>query len=314
MKTIALSLTTLLMADSSTASAPPTMGSLAIQDAPLVGSLVLSDHTPVTNTILDGILQEIYAEEHNNKNGQSSFYWVYGNNKCADFELDSGDTPYVKKNCHIYQEGTCKSQGFTVFDGSQRGKPLGVFPCYLAGISRTLTVNYYEKASILDEILAETEAAVETFQAQKNIVALAAGDKDLSTLVAAVTEAHLVSALEGKGPFTVFAPTNEAFAKLPSGVLSKLLKPQNVGQLKSILTYHVVKGAVHAADLRDGEMVTTLEGQKLRVTINRAGDVFIDGAKVTTANVDASNGVVHIIDSVLLPPAQKWHGGLRSSW
>ena len=214
MKTIALSLTTLLMAASSTASAPPTMGSLAIQDAPLEGSLVLSDQPPVTNTILDGILQEIYAEERSNK----------------------------------------------------------------------------------------------------NIVALAAGDKDLSTLVTAVTDAHLVSALEGKGPFTVFAPTNEAFAKLPSGVLSKLLKPQNVGQLKSILTYHVVKGAVHAADLRDGEMVTTLEGQKLRVTINRAGDVFIDGAKVTTANVDASNGVVHIIDSVLLPPAQKWHGGLRSSW
>ena len=233
MKTIALSLTTLLMAASSTASTPSTMGSLAIQDAPLEESCL----SP--------------------------------NQNCGyDSECCTGICSYDK----------------------------GRKVCF-------------------DPILfAFADHAVETFQAQKNIVALAAGDKDLSTLVAAVTEAHLVSALEGKGPFTVFAPTNEAFAKLPSGVLSKLLKPQNVGQLKSILTYHVVKGAVHASDLRDGEMVTTLEGQKLRVTINRAGDVFIDGAKVTTANVDASNGVVHIIDSVLLPPAQKWHGGLRSSW
>ena len=104
MKTIALSLTTLLMAASSTASAPPTMGSLAIQDAPLEGSLVLSDQPPVTNT-------------NNQEEGQSdgqSFYWVDGQNKCANFELNSGDIPYVKKNCRIYQEGTCASQGYTV--------------------------------------------------------------------------------------------------------------------------------------------------------------------------------------------------------
>ena len=136
---------------------------------------------------------------------------------------------------------------------------------------------------------------------KNNIVGLAAGDKDLSTLVAAVMDAGLTSALEGAGPFTVFAPTNEAFAKLPAGVLQSLLKPENVGKLKSILTYHVVSGSVHEADLQNGMMVTTLEGQKLRVTVTAAG-VYINGAKVTTADVDASNGVVHIIDSVLLPP------------
>ena len=142
--------------------------------------------------------------------------------------------------------------------------------------------------------------------------AVAAGS--FNTLAAALKAGGLVDALKGDGPFTVFAPTDEAFAKLPKGTVETLLKPENKSKLVDILTYHVVKGAVHASDLRDGEMVTTLEGQKLRVTINRAGDVFIDGAKVTTANVDASNGVVHIIDSVLLPPAQKWNGGLRSSW
>ena len=189
-------------------------------------------------------------------------------------------------------------------DGSRRGATLGVFPCYLGAISRTLTVNSYEKASFLDEILAED------VDNNKDIVALAAGDADLSTLVAAVKDAGLVSALEGKGPFTVFAPTNEAFAKLPAAALKELLQPQNVGKLKAILTYHVVAGAVHAKDLRDGEMVSTLEGQKLRVTINRSG-VFIDGAKVTTADVDASNGVVHVIDSVLLPPKKVVRSAFR---
>ena len=158
---------------------------------------------------------------------------------------------------------------------------------------------------IIDSVLLPPKktASLENFMApeKKDIVALAAGDADLSTLVVAVKHAGLVSALEGKGPFTVFAPTNEAFAKLPAAALKELLQPQNVGKLKAVLTYHVVSGSVHAKDLRDGEMVTTLEGQKLRVTINRGG-VFIDGAKVTTADVDASNGVVHIIDSVLLPP------------
>ena len=102
-------------------------------------------------------------------------------------------------------------------------------------------------------------ASLEDFMApeKKDIVALAAGDADLSTLVAAVKDAGLVSALEGKGPFTVFAPTNEAFAKLPAATLKELLQPQNVGKLKAVLTYHVVAGSVHAKDLRDGEMVTT---------------------------------------------------------
>ena len=146
------------------------------------------------------------------------------------------------------------------------------------------------------------DSMAETFEAKPSIPALAVGDKDLSTLVDALKAAHLVDTLGGKGPFTVFAPTNEAFAKLPAAALKSLLEPKNVGKLTSILTYHVVSGNVHAKDLRDGEMVTTLEGAKLRVSVRKNG-VFIDGAKVTTADVDASNGVVHIIDQVLLPPA-----------
>ena len=281
----ALTLTSMLMA---TASASPAMAAASSTATPTMGQpLALQDAPSFAGTVIDEILSATARDA-------TPFYWVNGN-KCANFELNSGDIPYVKKNCRIYQEGTCASQGYTVADGSRQGATLGVFPCYLGAISRTLTVNSYEKASFLDEILAED------VDNNKDIVALAAGDADLSTLVAAVKDAGLVSALEGKGPFTVFAPTNEAFAKLPAATLKELLQPQNVGKLKAILTYHVVAGSVHAKDLRNGEMVTTLEGQKLRVTINRGG-VFIDGAKVTTADVDASNGVVHVIDSVLLPP------------
>ena len=290
----ALTLTSMLMA---TASASPAMMAASSTATPTMGQpLVLQDAPSFAGTVISDILSATARDA-------TPFYWVNGN-KCANFELNSGDIPYVKKNCRIYQEGTCASQGYTVADGSRQGAALGVFPCYLGAISRTLTVNSYEKASFLDEILAED------VDNNKDIVALAAGDADLSTLVAAVKDAGLVSALEGKGPFTVFAPTNEAFAKLPAATLKELLQPQNVGKLKAILTYHVVAGSVHAKDLRNGEMVTTLEGQKLRVTVNRAG-VFIDGAKVTTADVDASNGVVHVIDSVLLPPKKVVRSAFR---
>ena len=289
----ALTLTSMLMA---TASASPAMMAASSTATPTMGQpLVLQDAPSFAGTVIDEILAT--------SRDATPFYWVNGN-KCANFELNSGEIPYVKKNCRIYQEGTCASQGYTVADGSRRGATVGVFPCYLGAISTMKTVNYYEKASFLDEILAED------VDNNKDIVALAAGDADLSTLVAAVKDAGLVSALEGKGPFTVFAPTNEAFAKLPAAALKELLQPQNVGKLKAILTYHVVAGAVHAKDLRDGEMVSTLEGQKLRVTINRSG-VFIDGAKVTTADVDASNGVVHVIDSVLLPPKKVVRSAFR---
>ena len=134
----------------------------------------------------------------------------------------------------------------------------------------------------------------------KTIVDLAVATPDLSTLVTALKAGGLVDTLSGPGPFTVFAPTNEAFTALPAGVLANLLKPENKAQLDNVLTYHVVAGAVRAEALKDGEKIKTLQGEELTVRI-AGGDVFINSANVTTADVTASNGVVHIIDGVLLP-------------
>jgi uncharacterized surface protein with fasciclin (FAS1) repeats len=136
--------------------------------------------------------------------------------------------------------------------------------------------------------------------AEQNIVELAQATPDLSTLVTAVVAADLAETLSGDGPFTVFAPTNEAFEALPAGTLDDLLKPENKDQLTDVLTYHVVAGDVMSSDLTDGQEITTLQGDTLTVKITD-GVVTINGATVTTADVDASNGVVHIIDQVLLP-------------
>merc|ERR1711865_135723 len=134
----------------------------------------------------------------------------------------------------------------------------------------------------------------------KSIVDLAVATPDLSTLVTALKAADLVDTLSGKGPFTVFAPTNEAFAALPAGVLANLLKPENKAQLVDILTYHVAPGDVHAKDLYDMEMITTVEGKSVTARVD-GSTIFINSAKVTAADNDASNGVVHIIDAILMP-------------
>ncbi len=138
-----------------------------------------------------------------------------------------------------------------------------------------------------------------------NIVVLASSTPDLSTLVAAVKAASLVDTLSGAGPFTVFAPTNAAFAALPAGTLDTLLKPENKDQLSAILTYHVVPGKVMAKDLSDGQKITTVQGGILTVKI-ADGKVYLIDAKgnqvmVEKADVNADNGVVHIIGGVLLP-------------
>jgi len=135
---------------------------------------------------------------------------------------------------------------------------------------------------------------------KNNIVDLAVANPDLSTLVTALKAADLVDTLSGIGPFTVFAPTNEAFAALPAGVLANLLKPENKAQLVDILTYHVAPGDVHAKDLHDMEMITTVEGKSVTARV-LGSNIFINSAKVTAADNDASNGVVHIIDEVLMP-------------
>jgi len=136
------------------------------------------------------------------------------------------------------------------------------------------------------------EAAVGT------IVDVAVGAGNFTTLVAAVTAADLVETLSGPGPFTVFAPTDEAFAALPAGVLDLLLLPSNKDALAKILTYHVVSGQVMAADVTDGD-VTTVEGSTIK--LSTMGGVTVNGATVVSADVAASNGVIHAIDAVILP-------------
>jgi uncharacterized surface protein with fasciclin (FAS1) repeats len=131
-----------------------------------------------------------------------------------------------------------------------------------------------------------------------NIVAVAQGNEDFSTLVAAITAAGLGDALSGAGPFTVFAPTNAAFEALPAGLLEKLLLPENKEVLTKILTYHVVSAKVMAADVTAGD-VTTLEGSAFAVTTE--GGVKVNASNVTATDVPASNGVIHVIDAVLVP-------------
>ena len=143
-----------------------------------------------------------------------------------------------------------------------------------------------------------------TVRAQnETIVGLAVGNEDLSTLVAAVKAAGLVETLSGKGPFTVFAPTNEAFAALPAGTVENLLKPENKDQLVAVLTYHVVSGDAYAKDLSNNQKIKTVEGDDVKIKINSKG-VMVNDAKVVAADVKASNGVVHVIDHVLLPPTK----------
>jgi len=146
----------------------------------------------------------------------------------------------------------------------------------------------------------ENQEVIAPVAAAKDIVDVAIGSPDHTTLVAAVTAAGLVETLKGAGPFTVFAPTNAAFTALPAGTVDGLLKPESKEALTRILTYHVVAGAVKAADLTDGQKVKTLQGQELTVSI-KDGKVMINGANVTAADLSGTNGVVHVIDGVLMP-------------
>jgi uncharacterized surface protein with fasciclin (FAS1) repeats len=133
----------------------------------------------------------------------------------------------------------------------------------------------------------------------QNIVEIAAGNPDFSTLVAAVKAAGLVDTLSSKGPFTVFAPTNAAFAKLPAGTVESLLLPENKAKLSAILTYHVVSGKVLAADVVKLKSAKTVNGKA--VTINTTKGVKVNNANVTATDIIASNGVIHVIDTVLIP-------------
>lgn len=135
--------------------------------------------------------------------------------------------------------------------------------------------------------------------ASKDIVDTAVGAGDFETLVAAAKAADLVDTLKGDGPYTVFAPTDDAFAALPDGTVESLLKPENKDQLASILTYHVVPGKVMSGDLSNNMTATTAQGGDL--TIMTEGGVTVNGANVVSADIEASNGVIHVIDAVIIP-------------
>ena len=134
-----------------------------------------------------------------------------------------------------------------------------------------------------------------------DIVDTAMAADQFKTLTAALGAAGLVDTLKGPGPFTVFAPTDAAFAKLPAGTVETLLKPENKAQLTAILSYHVVPGSVMAADVVKLTEAKTVNGKMIKVSVDD-GNVMINDAKVTTADIAASNGVIHVIDAVILPP------------
>ncbi len=151
-----------------------------------------------------------------------------------------------------------------------------------------------------NQVQSTNDTTKSTTPITQDVVDIAIGSKDHSTLVTAVTAAGLVETLKGAGPFTVFAPTNAAFEALPKGTVETLLKPESKADLASILTYHVVPGTAKAADLKDGQKLKTVNGKELTVSV-KDGKVMIDGALVTTADLTGKNGVVHIINAVVLP-------------
>ncbi len=143
-------------------------------------------------------------------------------------------------------------------------------------------------------------SAVGRAEEKKDIVDTAVGAGSFKTLVAAVKAAGLVETLKGKGPFTVFAPTDEAFAKLPKGTVESLLKPENKEKLIAVLTYHVVAGKVMAKDVVNLTEAKTVQGSEVKITV-KDGKVMVDGANVVKTDIETSNGVIHVIDAVILP-------------
>lgn len=156
--------------------------------------------------------------------------------------------------------------------------------------------------AVVEPAAMPTEAPAPVVEPSNTIVDIAAGNPDFSTLVAAVLAADLAEALSGAGPFTVFAPTNEAFAKLPAGTLESLLLPENKQALTDILLYHVVSGSVLAADVVNLSEAETLLGKNVAIKVDM-GNVMINEANVIATDIIADNGVIHVIDSVILPPA-----------
>lgn len=149
-------------------------------------------------------------------------------------------------------------------------------------------------------VLSFTAQAGGGYAKKQDIVDIAASNSDFTTLVAAVKAAGLVDTLKSEGPFTVFAPTNEAFAKLPAGTVDSLLKPENKDKLIAILTYHVVPGKVYAKQVIGIDTAKTVQGDAIDITVAN-GSVKVDNANVIKTDIKASNGVIHVIDAVIMP-------------
>jgi len=148
------------------------------------------------------------------------------------------------------------------------------------------------------------QSGVKDDMSQKNVVQVAIGSKDHTTLVAAVKAAELVDVLSNAGPFTVFAPTNAAFDKLPAGTVDNLLKPEKKEDLTDILQYHVSVGVFKPEMLTDGEVIGQVNGGNITIT-KKDGKLMVNGTATIIASIPASNGIIHVIDGVLLPPAPK---------
>ena len=156
-------------------------------------------------------------------------------------------------------------------------------------------------AVVAATVIGMAASSANAYAADKDIVVTAVAAGQFKTLAAALTAAGLVDTLKGFGPFTVFAPTDAAFAALPAGTVDTILKPENKAKLTAILTDHVVAGKVMAADVVKLKEAKTVNGAMVAVKVD-GGNVMINNAKVTTADIEASNGVIHVIDTVILPP------------
>lgn len=148
------------------------------------------------------------------------------------------------------------------------------------------------------------QEAVKDDESVKDVVKVAVGSKDHSTLVAALKQADLVTSLSNAGPFTVFAPTNDAFSKLPAGTVESLMKEDKKSDLQNILQYHVAVSAIKAENLTDGQTLGMVNGDNVTVGV-KDGKITLNGTAQVVASIPASNGIIHVIDAVLLPPAKK---------
>ena len=165
------------------------------------------------------------------------------------------------------------------------------------------TSNEGQKASEEETLVGGGQSAVQDNESAKDVVKVAASSKDHTTLVAAVKQAELVDALSNAGPFTVFAPTNAAFDKLPKGTVEDLMKPENKEKLQDILQYHVFVGSLKADYLQDGQTLNEVNGGNITIS-KKDGKIMINNSATIVASIPASNGIIHVIDAVLLQPSK----------